>query len=198
MPHTPTSFFFFSEGMGWVCRKRECLPVPVLVSLIHSADQHGLNAKNMCQALSLMLGEKEKSVRHVPCLQRASSPGGAQNGWGCNQLHQPRCVPCHLGRTGLKGSRSLFPYCSPGDSGGGREPGVTGGWEGLGVLHGGGKTSKNGKEVSLTYLTPGGFWSDSWRRQLEAEGSIPSLRFHARVGLAELELQTRALEKALP
>jgi hypothetical protein len=28
-------------------------------------------------------------------------------------------------------------------------------------------------------------------------GSIPSLGFHARVGLAELELQIRALEKVL-
>lgn len=36
--------------------------------------------------------------------------------------------------------------------------------------------------------------SDFWEQQ-EAQGSIPSLRFHPRVGLADLELQTRALEK---
>lgn len=47
------------------------------------------------------------------------------------------------------------------------------------------------------YFTPGWIWSDFRRRQQEAEGSIPSLRFHVRVGLAELELQTRALEKAV-
>lgn len=42
VPHTLTSFF--SEGIGLVFRERECLSGPVLVSLIHSADLHLLNA----------------------------------------------------------------------------------------------------------------------------------------------------------
>lgn len=74
---------------------------------------------------------------------------------------------------------------------------ITAGWEGLGVPHGRGKARKNGKEINLMCFTTGWIWSDFWRRQQEAEGSIPSLRFHARVGLAELELQTQVLEKAL-
>lgn len=45
------------------------------------------------------------------------------------------------------------------------------------------------------------YFTTSWKlegfEQGEAEGSIPSLRFHGRVGLAELELQMRTLEKVL-
>lgn len=42
VPHTLTSFF--SEGIGLVFRKRECLPDPIFVSLIYSTDLHLLNA----------------------------------------------------------------------------------------------------------------------------------------------------------
>lgn len=71
---------------------------------------------------------------------------------------------------------------------------------GGGGLHGGGRLGQSHKawvgiqsDVCHYSLEIGGFWE----QQEEAEGSVPSLRFHARVGLAELELQTRALEKAL-
>lgn len=58
VPHTLTSFF--SEGMGLIFRKRECLPDLVLVSLIHSTDLQLLNA-NMCQGS--ILWEIQRSVR---------------------------------------------------------------------------------------------------------------------------------------
>lgn len=44
------------------------------------------------------------------------------------------------------------------------------------------------------------YFTTSWKlegfEQWEAEGSIPSLRFHGRVGLAELELQMRTRESS--
>lgn len=56
----PTLTSFFSEGIGLVFKKRECLSGPVLVSVIHSTDLHLLNALYVPGSGLDVVGDTEK------------------------------------------------------------------------------------------------------------------------------------------
>ena len=101
-------FFFLREWAGFAGKGSVCLSLSLCHLFIPLIYMDGMQII-ICQPLGLMLGEKQKSVRHGPCPQRASSLGRVQDGWGCNRLHQPRRLLCHLGRKGFKGSRSFLP-----------------------------------------------------------------------------------------